>query len=590
MDQNSQWVNGKTSMVILTFNKLDYTKLCIDSIKKYTKPGSYEIIVVDNNSTDGTKEWLAEQTDILTIYNDENLGFPKGCNQGIEMATGEDILLLNNDVIVTENWLDNLKNCLYSSDEIGAVGPVTNNCSYYQSIDVNYDSIEGMHSFAREFNVIDSSKWEQRLKLIGFCMLIKSEVVQKIGVLDEIFTPGNFEDDDYSYRMMKAGYKLMLCKDTFVHHFRHATFNDNRAYYDELMKTNAQKFENKWGFNSKYSSYIRSEVINLMDRHDPDEQIRVLEVGCACGGTLLEVKNRYKNAEIYGIELNPHSAEIASLFAKVSASNIEKDMEFEEGFFDYIVLPDVLEHLNDPWMVVENLKKYIKNHGKILSSIPNVMHHSVIRGLLNGRWEYEDAGLLDRTHLRFFTGYEIKEMFENAGYSNVFFSANVYQLTPEEEVFIDQLSKLSNPELKSQMRIYQYLVKATKINQNILLSDLTAAIEDEAKLDFIVENLGSGSVKKEDLFSVIEQSSNKNQLYNDLAVRFYNKNYTDVVIEMFEKSLAIDNTHRDTLYNLGTILYLAGEYKLSLNYLNQIVDQDEELIHFIHQVKSKSMI
>ena len=87
-----------TSIVILTFNKIDYTIKCIESIRKYTSLGSYEIIVVDNASTDGTKEWLKAQGDIIKIFNKENLGFPKGCNQGIEIATGNEILLLNNDV------------------------------------------------------------------------------------------------------------------------------------------------------------------------------------------------------------------------------------------------------------------------------------------------------------------------------------------------------------------------------------------------------------------------------------------------------------------------------------------------------------
>lgn len=85
----------KTSIVILTHNQLEYTKLCIESIRKYTKKNSYEMIVVDNASIDGTQEWLRQQEDILSIFNDVNLGFPKGCNQGIEVSSGDNILLLN---------------------------------------------------------------------------------------------------------------------------------------------------------------------------------------------------------------------------------------------------------------------------------------------------------------------------------------------------------------------------------------------------------------------------------------------------------------------------------------------------------------
>ena len=101
---------NNTSIIILTYNNLNYTKECLDSIKKYTKEGTYEIIIVDNNSTDGTVEYLKSQPDLKVIYNKENMGFPKGCNQGISLASNSnDILLLNNDTIVTNNWLDNLK-------------------------------------------------------------------------------------------------------------------------------------------------------------------------------------------------------------------------------------------------------------------------------------------------------------------------------------------------------------------------------------------------------------------------------------------------------------------------------------------------
>ena len=80
-----------TSIIILTFNQMKYTQLCIDSIRRYTPPGTYEIIIVDNHSTDGTVDWLREQSDIKLLLNAHNAGFPKGCNQGIKLAKGNDI-------------------------------------------------------------------------------------------------------------------------------------------------------------------------------------------------------------------------------------------------------------------------------------------------------------------------------------------------------------------------------------------------------------------------------------------------------------------------------------------------------------------
>jgi O-antigen biosynthesis protein len=236
----------KTSIIILTYNKLSYTKECIESIRKYTENGTYEIIVVDNHSEDATVDWLKDQEDIIKILNSENLGFPKGCNQGILISTGDNILLLNNDTVVTYNWLSNLTECLYSADNIGAVGPVTNYCSNAQTISISYPSMEEMQDFARLFNVSNPQKWEQRPRLVGYCLLIKKKVTDYIGLLDERFSPGNYEDNDYCHRMLLIGFKIILCKDTFIHHYGSKSFNDNFQVYMNLLETNRIKYEEKW--------------------------------------------------------------------------------------------------------------------------------------------------------------------------------------------------------------------------------------------------------------------------------------------------------------------------------------------------------
>lgn len=463
-EMNAKGFSHKTSIIILTYNNLDYNKPCIESIRKYTKAGTYEIVVVDNNSTDGTKEWLEEQNDLKVIFNTENVGFPKGCNQGISIADEtNDILLLNNDTLVTPNWLDNLTIALHSSNEIGAVGAVTNSCSNYQTIQSDYTDFNGLLEFAEKNNISDPSKWENRLRLVGFCMLIKREVIEKIGLLDELFTPGNFEDDDYSYRMISEGYKLLLCKDSYIYHFGGASFKIEPDKYNNVLDINKIKFKDKWGFDPHYSAFIRYEIIGLIDRPNKEEMIRVLEVGCACGGTLLEIKNQYKNADLFGIELNENSAKIARTFANVKAENIENEnLNYAEKYFDYIIFADVLEHLYDPGKVLTNLKKYLKDDGKVLASIPNVMHYSVIRNLINGRWYYEDAGILDRTHIRFFTLTEINNLFIESGYEGMNYSSTTLAETLHDQEYIDTLSMLSTAEPKSQFSAYQYIIRANK--------------------------------------------------------------------------------------------------------------------------------
>ncbi|QEK12494.1 methyltransferase domain-containing protein [Crassaminicella thermophila] len=475
----------KTSIVILTYNQLYYTKLCIDSIRKYTDKDTYEIIVVDNHSTDGTVQWLKDQEDIQTIFNKENLGFPKGCNQGIKVSQGDSILLLNNDVIVTPNWLSNLTTCLYSSNDIGAVGAVTNNCSYYQTINASYKNIEEMIAFAKKNNVSNKDAWEERLKLIGFCMLIKKEVIEKVGLLDERFSPGNFEDDDYSFRTRKAGYRLMLCKDVFIHHFGSTSWKENLNNFTELLNKNKQIFQDKWGFDATYFSFIRNEIIDLIDK-PKYQNINVLEIGCACGATLLQIKNIYKNANLYGIELNEKAAEIANTFANIVVGNVENyNFHYEEEYFDYIIFADVLEHLYNPWNVLKNIRKYLKKDGIILASIPNIMHYSIIKNLLNGNWRYENSGLLDKTHIRFFTLNEINNMFATANYKIETITGSILQQSEHDMKFINSLNTITGKDMTEQYEFYQYFVKAKKIEDDIRKNTQKENISHKTKMNFV---------------------------------------------------------------------------------------------------------
>lgn len=264
-----------TSIIILSFNTFSLTKLCIESIRKHTEKGTYEIIVVDNASKDSSVDWLKKQPDIRLIKNDWNAGFSAGCNQGMEIAEGSEILLLNSDTIVTSNWLKNLCAALYSRSDVGAVGCMTNYSINGQQMEGPYEDIEGLEKFASEFNKSDSSKWVRKLLLIGFCFLFKREVYEKIGPMDESFTPGNFEDDDYSLRIWQAGYEMLLCKDTYIHHFGNASFISGKSHaerqekaekYNALIERHAKIFRNKWQNLGNYKFMEPDELVPELRR------------------------------------------------------------------------------------------------------------------------------------------------------------------------------------------------------------------------------------------------------------------------------------------------------------------------------------
>ncbi len=277
------------SIIILTHNQLEYTKKCIDSIFQHTKT-PFELIIVDNNSTDGTVQYLkseiaknkiplpgTEQGNIekhdqdipvhqknkfriKIIENKENKGFAEGNNQGIIEAKGDYILLLNNDTVVTPGWLERLIYCSERKPEIGIAGPKSNYVSGPQSIkDVPYDenSLSGLNEYACHLAEKHARQFQYHLRITGFCMLIKREVIQKIGGFDIRYKFGNLEDSDFCLRTALAGFDACIAEDCFVHHFGNRTFIGSEIDYTETLLTNWKRYKEKWGIPSdlKYGEY-----------------------------------------------------------------------------------------------------------------------------------------------------------------------------------------------------------------------------------------------------------------------------------------------------------------------------------------------
>lgn len=170
-------------------------------------------------------------------------------------------------------------------------------------------------------------------------------------------------------------------------------------------------------------------------------------------------------------------------------------------------------------------------------------------------------------------------MFENAGYQKIEFSTNMPATSTEDEAFIDGISRLGNPELATQYRVYQYLVRAVKDDNYNLLYSLIASIDQ--KLDYknelssIINFVATNQITCADIIQVInERSMNKQDSLNLLACVFYEEGLHDHVLPLLSHSLSIDDTHRDTLFNLGYFLYKANAVDLAINYLQQIEEKD----------------
>jgi tetratricopeptide (TPR) repeat protein len=260
-------VNGyPVSIIIPAYNQLDYCRQCIQSILMNTdRP--YRLVLVDNGSTDGVGEFFDSISGATVIHTGRNLGFAGGVNRGLEEAEGH-VLLLNSDTLVPRGWLGRLENALESAADIGIVGPRSNCVSGSQQIDgLEFTSLDEINAFAGELAAKHPGQLRDVARLVGFCMLIRDEAIQKIGLFDEAYGVGNFEDDDYCLRALRAGYRLCVAEDAFVFHYGSRTFlgmGMTGDAWDGLFKRNEQLFAEKWAVSPEE----RSDAIQASRQHN----------------------------------------------------------------------------------------------------------------------------------------------------------------------------------------------------------------------------------------------------------------------------------------------------------------------------------
>jgi GT2 family glycosyltransferase len=257
------------SIVIVAHNQLEYTRMCVESLSRCTRY-PYKLVLVDNGSTDGTEQYFRSLEGAVVIREEENAGFPRGANAGIRAADGEYVVLLNNDTIVTEGWLTTLVEAAESDERIAIVGPVTNHAKGKQRLERNdFRDVEELEQYARDVAGRNAGQWQATNDLAGFCMLIKSEVIRRIGYLDERFGIGNFEDDDYCVRAQQAGFKLLIATDCFIYHFGERTFlalGVEGERWLSLLRNNESLFREKWRVPGEEERKRRAAALELVQQ------------------------------------------------------------------------------------------------------------------------------------------------------------------------------------------------------------------------------------------------------------------------------------------------------------------------------------
>lgn len=266
---STQRSTPRVSVVILAWNAWEYTSRCLASLRT-TLRESDQVIVVDNGSRDLTAALLGRYDWVQVHTNAVNQGFARGCNQAEALASGDVIVFLNNDTIVSPGWLEELLDP-FSDPTVAAVGPRSNDVSGHQKIDDlngGAPSLASIDRFARSWRAEHRGQVNECARLVGFCLAVRREVFRSVEGFDEGYGLGGYEDDDLCMKLRTAGYRLLVAHGSFVHHEAHATFDANGVDWHDQQVKNQARFEHRWGSRTVAPLALLSVCLIVRDEEE----------------------------------------------------------------------------------------------------------------------------------------------------------------------------------------------------------------------------------------------------------------------------------------------------------------------------------
>lgn len=421
------------SIILFVSDSIPQLEKCLCHILDYTPSQQCELIVVETKECAELHGYVSALPNITLLPYERDMSAGARYKSAVDLATGTYIVFLHDFVLPGYGWLV----------ELSRKKLEVKDCVIVQPFQEEHDDV-----------------CEDALNIYPGCFFINRQVLLSLGSFSACYYTEYYCLAELAFRVLADGGRIVnvgACRVECCMHYD----NENMKFFSQ----DGKQYKLRNGFDWAYSTYVRENMLDLLDYKKPG--VSILDIGCACGANFVAIKNNNQSVALYGLELCEPAAKVAGNFANVQVTDFEKfENDDFNSKFDYVIMGDVLEHLFYTDKALQKVWHWLKPGGRLVVSVPNVAHISVILAVLQGQWNYAESGILDNTHVRFFTRRTILACLEKNGFAvkEQYMTCINYASDTSEVHFMKQLLHLPGLKVeKDDLNAYQVVCLAEKV-------------------------------------------------------------------------------------------------------------------------------